>query len=153
MSKAIAFQAAKLVICFLIVKQTPALLAADAPGNGVAIAGGLRGVWIVTKVMPDPNLAVARLLNNDPKYFGASLTFTRDAVSWDSSKTDGNGSYYNCNKPAYVISTDTPGFYAVTCDSDSPAFNATVKAIDRDTMILNWYDGGILTLTRKSAGG
>jgi hypothetical protein len=112
-------------------------------------AARVKGIWTVTKVSTDPHAAVAALLDDDPAYINATVTFSSDAMTWNSSKTNGKGNYDSCKGPTYSASPDDPGFYEIKCSGDSSDFHPTVKAFNRDTLILKWYDGGILTLTRK----
>lgn len=119
-----------------------ALLATDAPWPPSSMESG---GW------SDPTLKVAALLDDDPSYIGATITFKSDAMSWNKAESKGNGNYSNCEKPTYAVSSEEPGYYAIKC-GDSSDFDATVKAVNHDKLILNWFDGGILTLTRTRSG-
>jgi hypothetical protein len=152
MKRSVASLLVLLPISLTALSGAPILLAANSAQSTPAVAARVRGVWTVTKVSTDPSAKVAALLDNDPAYFGAMVTFTGDAITWDSSKTNGKGTYDTCKNPHYSISSDTPGFYAIKCSNDSSGFDTTIKSVNHDTLIMNWYDGGILTLMRKSFG-
>jgi hypothetical protein len=151
MKKVTTYRLTRLAVGLAALSFAPWLLAGNSPQAATGIAAQVRGTWRVTKVTSDPALKVAALWDNDPAYLGAVLTFSNDAVSWNSAKTNGKGTYDNCKKPNYVASSDEPGYYTIKCGSDSSGFDTTIKAISHDTLILNWYDGGILTLTRKNS--
>jgi hypothetical protein len=124
-------------------------LAADGPQDKQVVAARIEGVWTVTKVATDPNATVSALLDDDPAYIYATLTFSSDAITWISSKTNGKGNYDSCKAPTYSVLPDDLGFYAIKCTGDSSDFHPAIKAVNHDTLILKWYDGGILTMTRK----
>jgi hypothetical protein len=118
--------------------------------NGLAINPAYAiGKWTVTKVGTPPDAVVAALVDNDPSYMGAILSFSADAITWDASKTNKKGTYDNCSNPGYGPSRDGQGFYAIKCGNDVWGFGVTFKVVNQNTMLLKWYDNGILTLTRQ----
>ena len=128
---------------------TAALIAMALASTGVHAGSGKAnpsGTWTITRVSTDPKAPVAALVDNDPSYFGATLTFTADAIRWDTSKTNGKGTYDGCDKPSYTKATSAGR--AVRCGSEAWGPNATLKSAGPRTFILQWYDGGILTLTK-----
>jgi hypothetical protein len=149
MKKPVAVLIVSLAIGFALLGEGTTLLAANSVHSELATSARVRGAWTVTKVRTDPNLKVAALLDDDPAYMGAIVTFAGDAITWNSAKTNGKGTYDACKHPSYAMSADNPGFYAVKCDGDTSGFEMTVKPVNADTLIVNWYDGGILTLTRN----
>jgi hypothetical protein len=149
MKKAVASFITALAIGLTSLSGLAAPLVTNSAQSVPATSARVRGIWTVTKVRTDPNLKVAALLDDDPAYMGAMVTFAADAITWNSGKTNGKGTYDSCKNPKYSMSSDNPGFYSVKCDGDSSGFEMTVKPVNHDTLILNWYDGGILTLTRN----
>jgi len=152
MNKRTAFLLVIIAIGLTSLSQAPGLLAAGSPHSVPATAARVRGVWKVTKVSIDPSATVSALLDNDPSYFGATVTFAGNAITWNTDHTNGKGTYDSCNKPNYSISPHTSGLYVVKCSNNASGIDATVKMVNYNTLILNWYDGGILTLTRVSSG-
>jgi hypothetical protein len=149
MKKFVALPVTLLALLLVGSGDVSSAIAAQTPQTKPFSAAQVAGVWKVTKVRTDPKSAVAALLDDDPSYVNATVAFSPDAMTWNSSKTNGKGNYDNCKAPTYAASSDTPGAYAITCSGDSSEFHPTVKPVSRDTLILNWYDGGILTLTRQ----
>jgi hypothetical protein len=149
MKKFVALLTMMLAMTNVCVSNVSGVLAADNPQNKSLVASQIEGSWTVTKVRTDPSSAVAALLDDDPAYVNATVTFAPNAMTWNSSKTNGKGNYDSCKAPTYSASPDHPGFYAIQCSGDSSDFHPTVKAMNHDTLMLNWYDGGILTLMRK----
>ena len=107
------------------------------------------GKWKVTKVEVSPEVRVAALGDNDPEYQGAVITINSDAIAWDVSATNKKGNYESCARPTYAPSTDQPGLTAIQCNGKPWGFGVTVKAVSKNTLVLDWYDDGILTLTRQ----
>lgn len=148
MKKSVALPTMSLAIFLAGVCNVSGAIAAENPQNKSFSAAQVAGVWKITKVRTDPSAAVSALLDDDPSYVNATVTFSRDAMAWNSAKTNGKGNYDLCKSPTYSASPDHPGAYAITCSGDLSGFHSTVEVINHDTLILNWYDGGILTLTR-----
>jgi len=120
--------------------------------NGLAINPAYAiGKWSVTKVGTSPEARVSALLDNDPSYMGAILSFSTAAITWDTRRTNKKGTYDNCSNPGYGPSRDGQGFYAIKCGNNVWGFGVTFKVVNQNRMLLKWYDDGILTLVRQGS--
>ncbi len=137
-----------------------AIIATLAVPVSEAQVGGMRGgpainpnyamgSWKVTAAGPSPDASVSALVKNDPSYMGAMMSVTTGTVSWDTSKTNQKGTYDTCTHPSFGPTRGAHGFYAITCDGKPWGFGASFRMVDQNTMLLKWYDGGVLTLTRQ----
>lgn len=127
---------------------TPSFPVIHAPcANDAATTFPLQGVWKVVKVRTDPTMTISALSDDDPRYLGAQVIVTGTSIVWNPKGTSGKGTYSTCTEPQYPRIAETSRAYAVKCGRDAWYF----KRIDRNTVTLNWYDGGVLTLKRASA--
>jgi hypothetical protein len=104
------------------------------------------GTWTVSKVRNDPSMDVTALVDDDPAYMGAKLTIAPDAIRWAKGRSNGEGTYDDCRRPAFVR---TAAGLEVLCDGgDWGPPEAVLRPLSADRMELEWYDGGVLTLSR-----
>ncbi len=108
-----------------------------------------QGIWTVTAVRSDPDLMVSALLDDDPAYMGATLTVSSGAITWAKGRSSGAGTFGDCARPAFVQSSATPGSLDVTCGGAPWGPDASLRPLAHDRLELAWYDGGLLTLTRR----
>lgn len=122
-----------------------ALVAALAAAPAAAETISALGTWTVSQVRNDPSMTVTALVDDDPAYFGATLTFSAGGVTWGTAQTNGEGTYDPCGAPRF---TAAGGAIAVACGGRPWGPGATLKPLSRDRLELTWYDGAILTLSR-----
>ncbi len=107
-------------------------------------------LWEVTGVANAPDMAVTALVDDDPAYLGAVLTLSEAAIEWDTAATNGTGQYDVCLQPVFTGQSDGPDEVAVTCLGAPWGPGATLDVQAANRMVLDWYDGGRLTLTRRA---
>lgn len=83
----------------LIGLSLAALLAA---GPVLAEQASALGTWTVAAVETDPSMPVTGVGDDDPAYMGAKLMISRDAIRWDTSATNGEGTYDACSSPRFA---------------------------------------------------
>ncbi|WP_341895484.1 hypothetical protein [Ferrovibrio terrae] len=118
------------------------------------------GKWVVRGVRLVDESGVQALLPNDAQYMGAVIEFRGDGISWikgTKSRPLPVLSFFNCTQPPKLASLHrierdeyayrVDGGYKVMCGSrwDVPV----LLPVDSSTVLLYWYDGGILLLRRN----
>jgi hypothetical protein len=136
------------------------LLLAGAPaawGQGLSYAA-LTGSWQVTGVaVKDSPSGIQALVDNDPQYMGAVVSFQPDKIIWlkGTKARPIDPAIDNCTQaprltPAAHNSDDdggpVPGGYNMLCGSDAWGI---VVPVSTDTIKIYYYDNGILMLRRK----
>jgi hypothetical protein len=128
---------------FRLVFIAAAVLAA---GPVAAASFSAVGTWTVSQVRNDPSMQVTALVDDDPAYMGAKLTIAPDGIRWAKGASNGEGTYDDCRRPGFVL---TAAGLEVVCDGgDWGPPEAVLRPLSRDRLELEWYDGGILTLSR-----
>jgi hypothetical protein len=133
-----------LLLAVSLAVATPALAAEATPQT-------LVGTWEVTgvEVADSP---VQALVKNDPTYMGAVLEISAEKLIWtkgtDTRPID--PTIDNCDAaPSF---TETDGNLYTSC-GDAPwgpgDQGGAFHQVSENEITLDWYDGGILTLTRQ----
>jgi hypothetical protein len=117
---------------------------ATAKAKDPDIAGTTRireiaGSWRVTgvEIAPGPVQAIVR---DDPSLMGATLTISPEGMAWD---THGDAFDDVCPEPQ--IGPDG----AIACVEGTFGPPRARMTADRGHMKLDWYDGAVVTLTRR----
>ncbi len=136
------------------------LLVAAAPAAwGAAFSyAALNGNWQVTGVaVQDTPSGIQALVDNDPQYMGAVISFRPDKIIWlKGTKTRPvDPAIDNCTQVIKLTPADhngdddggpVPGGYNIMCGSDEWGIVVPVSA---DRIKIYYYDNGILTLRRE----
>lgn len=123
-----------------------ALAAVLTPVAASAAQVSALGTWSVTGVEADRTMPVTAVGDGDPAYMGAELSVTPTRIVWNTGATNGEGTYDDCASPRLVASGPA---ISVMCGGEAWGPEATLTPLSADRLRLDWYDGGILTLTRK----
>ncbi|CAO98245.1 hypothetical protein [Erwinia tasmaniensis] len=142
----------KLILASLLVTQP--LLAATPDYSS------LQGTWQVdaVKVADSPVQAV---VDNDPQYMGAEVTFSADKIVWNKGTPQRpiDPSIDNClHKPTLTVAGKNDpeqGYqiddgFTVLCGAEpwGPGAGAVVTRPENGMLTLFWYDGAILSLKK-----
>ncbi|MBP7001312.1 hypothetical protein [Amaricoccus sp.] len=122
-----------------------ALVGLGLAGAASAAPVSALGTWVVTKVENDPGMRATALVDDDPSYLGAVLRIAPSGITWDTGRTNGEGTYDGCAAPRLAPGA---GGVAVTCGGAAWGPGATLTPLGANRLRLDWYDGGVLTLTR-----
>ena len=116
-------------------------------GSAAAERTSALGIWKVSAVANEPDMAVTELVDNDPSYLGATLAVSAAAIRWAKGASDGTGIFDGCTAPAFTPAAD--GKNAVTGGGSPWGPGAILTPLSHDRLKLEWHDGGVLTLTRE----
>lgn len=140
-----------IMACLLI---SPPLLAATADYTM------LEGSWRVDAVHVDSS-GVQAVVDNDPQYMGAVVTFSADHILWEkgTSQRPIDPATDNCLKSPTLTPAgendpeqgyQVVGGFNVICGNEPWGPGAVVTVPVNDTLTLYWYDGAILSLKKRS---
>lgn len=110
----------------------------------------LVGDWEVTAVAVDDS-GIQALVKDDPAYMGAVLSIGEESLVWtkgtDTRPID--PAIDDCAEGANFALMD--GAYTVACGTGAwgPGDGAVITLLGEDEITVDWYDGGLLTLTRS----
>lgn len=119
----------------------------------------LIGIWRVSGVAVNSD-GMSTLVDDDPQFLGAVLEFSVDKIVWLNGTPARSivPEVDNCDAPPKVTSAgpDNPasnfqveGGFNVLCGDEDWGPGGVVQPVDADTMILRWYDNGLLRLLRQ----
>lgn len=106
------------------------------------------------------NTGIQAVVENDPQYMGAIVTFSPDKILWNKGTTQRpiDPATDNCLKKPALTSADendpedgyqVAGGFNVICGDEPWGPGAVVTAPVNDTLTLYWYDGAILVLKKE----
>ncbi|EOS95485.1 hypothetical protein ETR_08326 [Erwinia tracheiphila PSU-1] len=114
----------------------------------------LQGRWQVQAVHINSD-GIQAVVENDPQYMGAEVTFSSDNIIWTKGTKD--RAIDNCTgKPRLTpadkndpqISYQVAGGFNVVCDKQPWEPGAVVTVPENGTITLYWYDGAILSMNK-----
>ncbi|MCX8958883.1 hypothetical protein [Erwinia psidii] len=118
----------------------------------------LQGRWQVQSVHVNSD-GIQAVVENDPQYMGAEVTFSSDSIIWTKGTKDRpiDPAIDNCSGKTSLTPADhndpemgyqvAEGFN-VLCGKQPWGPGAVVTSPVRNTMTLYWYDGAILTMKK-----
>lgn len=139
-----------LIMAALLV--SPSLLAAEPDYKT------LLGTWQVDAVHVDTS-GVQAVVDNDPKYMGAEVTFSADNILWTKGTPQQpiDAASDNCQHTPTLTSASEndpedgyqiAGGFNVICGDQPWGPNAVITLPKNDRMTLYWYDGAILSMKK-----
>ncbi len=119
----------------------------------------LIGIWRVSGVAVNSD-GMSTLVDDDPQFLGAVLEFGVDKIVWlkGTPVRPIEPQLDNCDAPPKVTSagSDNPGSnfqveggFNILCGEGDWGPGGVVQPVDANTMILRWYDNGLLRLIRQ----
>ena len=117
----------------------------------------LVGVWHVVRVDVNSD-GMSTLVDDDPQFMGAAVEFSTHKIRWlKAAARPIDPAIDNCSEPPKVTSAgvDNPlsnfrveGGFNILCGDGDWGPGGVVRPVDAETVVLFWYDKGILTLKR-----
>ncbi|MEW5291008.1 hypothetical protein ABW286_17785 [Erwinia papayae] len=118
----------------------------------------LQGRWQVKAVQVNGD-GIQAVVENDPQYMGAEVTFSADKIIWTKGTKDRaiDPAIDNCTGQPTLTPADhndpemgyrVANGFNVVCGKQPWGPGAVVTVPVRNTMTLYWYDGAILTMKK-----